>query len=517
MVSRSFFVVAMCAILGLLAASVIGTVPASASTGRLAASVSQYAGAVSTGAEKYFTVNLLAGSTTRDAELVARYFRSYGLSIEVSPDHEILFAHGTYGQAAAAAHTGFARYRFNGEVFTAVTVPERFPAVIASHIIATTINEGPSMRPLYRAIPAGFFAPSGGYTPSQIATFYDIAPIASAGIKGTGRSAAIFSCGAITLADITTFESFFGLPSNTPTIVKVDGGPTMTSFEPTGDIERELSTAPAEKITLYEVPDDCSSGHMADGLAKIAADTVTKKYDSVNISYGSEEDWIMHVGGSFTAIDADLASLLSKNATPFVASGDSGAFPNSAHLLNAGEVTVSFPASSNHVVSVGGTTALTKTPTVFTRLEELAWGNGGGGVSSVFSIPSWQVGVSGYASTTKRNVPDVALDADINTGYQIIYTSGGVQGLYIGGGTSFAAPGWAAFIPLVDQKRVALGKAALTSVPTKLFAEKTVAGDYTDITLGCNGFYCAKTGADNVTGIGVYDAFKLYTSLTALP
>jgi len=83
-------------------------------------------------------------------------------------------------------------------------------------------------------------APGGGYTPPNIATYYDYTPIYSAGFKGTGRKVAIISCGTALSADISKYESINGIPSNLPTIVKVDGGSTTQDLEPTLDIEREM-------------------------------------------------------------------------------------------------------------------------------------------------------------------------------------------------------------------------------------------------------------------------------------
>ncbi len=87
------------------------------------------------------------------------------------------------------------------------------------------------------------------------------------------------------------------------------------------------------------------------------------------------------------------------------------------------------------------------------------------------------------------------------------------QGAFIVGGTSAAAPTWAATLALVQQKRVALHKAPLALLGAKLYAASTSAGNYFDVTIGDNGFYANKTGCDAVTGVGVPDAFKLWTFL----
>jgi kumamolisin len=518
MVSRNTRLIAFLAV---VLAFIALPVSVSASQARYAGSFGSVIGAVNPGAEKYFTVNMRDAATLWDAAYVAAYFRKFGLQVSISPDSKILFAHGTYGQAGAAANTGFARVQLNGQQFTRTTRPETFPPAIASRILATTIYDGPRMHPHYIARPLSPFgilvAPGGGYTPANIATYYDYTPIYTAGFKGTGRSVAIISCGTALTADISKYESINGIPSNLPTIVKVDGGSVTQDLEPTLDVEREIGTANALKVFLYVVPSDCSLSHFADGIATVEADNVTKHFDSFNISYGATEDFYDAIGGGslLTAQHADLVDLQAANCWPFVSSGDSGAFPpGGPQFLADGEVTVNYPASDDHVIAVGGTTASSKSPTLIARNKELGWGGSGGGVSGKFSLPTWQVGFPGLESTTHRNVPDVAFDSDFNTGYDIIFTDPILgQGHFIVGGTSAAAPTWAATLALVQQKRVALGKATLKVVGAKLYAAKGVSGNFFDITIGDNGFYANKVGYDAVTGLGVPDAFKLWTFL----
>ena len=513
MASRSTRVIALFA---LLFALVAAPATVSANQAKFASNRGSVIGSVSLGAEKYFTVNMRDGSTARDAALVANYFRKFGLQISVSPDNKILFAHGTYGQAGAAANTGFVRVQLNGEQFNRTSRPETYPPAIANRILATTIYDGPRMRPHNIIRPFGILvAPGSGYTPANIATYYDYGPIYSAGFKGTGRKVAIISCGTVLSADISAYESLFSIPSNLPTIVSVDGGSTTQDLEPTLDVERIIGTANAVKVFDYVVPLDCSFSHFADGIAKVEADNPTMHFDSLNISYGATEDFYDFTGSDslLTAQHADLVDIFPSCWT-FVSSGDSGSFPSGGQFLEDGEVTVQYPASDDHVIAVGGTTASSKSPTLITRNREFGWGGSGGGVSGKFALPGWQVGFPGLESTSGRNVPDVAFDSDPNTGYEIVFTPPGMaQGAFIVGGTSAAAPTWAATFALVQQKRVALGKAKLGPLGAKLYSASMVSGNFFDVTVGDNGFYANKVGYDAVTGVGVPDAFKVWTYL----
>jgi subtilase family serine protease len=497
-----------------------GASSAFANQAHLAGALGRVIGSVNSGAEKYFTVNMREGATARDTALVAQYFRRFGLQVTSSPGGEVLFVHGTYGQAGAAAHTGFARVQLNDEQFTRTTANETYPAAIASRILATTIYDGPRMHAMNIVRPLTILVgPGGGYSPANIATYYDFNPLYTAGIHGGAQNVAIVSCGTVLNADITAYDSVFGLPSNHPTIVSVDGGSTTQDVEPTLDVERVLSTANKANVFLYVVPLTCSIGTVADAFAKVVADNATKHFASVSLSYGSTEQFydFSGTGALMTAEDTDLKSLQTGGAYMFVASGDTGAYPSDSEFLEAFSLTVAFPASDNHVIAVGGTSATSVSPTSIVRNRELGWGGSGGGVSEKFALPTWQVGFPGLVSTSLRNVPDVALDSDPSDGYAIVFTPPAMsQGIFIVGGTSAAAPTWAGIMALVDQKRKLLSKVPLSNVGVDLYAASKVAGNFLDITQGCNGFYCAKAGYDAVTGVGVPDANNLVLFLAGL-
>ncbi len=355
-------------------------------------------GAVAPQAAKYFTVNLQPGTSAADAESVARYFRDFGLQADVTPEHDIVFVRGTYGQAAAAAHTNFARVRVRDQIFTHAMAGETYPAKVAQHILATTIEDGPS------AVPAGKItaAPPGGFGPADVASYYDIAPLYKAGLSGLGQKVAILACAGVVPGDISAFERKFGLATNVPTVVPVDGGTTATDLEPTGDVERVIGTAPRASVYLYVVPSRCSYANLADGFARIAADTTTRHFAAVTHSYGATEDDYAYFSQLklLQAEDADLGLLLKRSTPVFTVSGDWGAsFGSSNQALYDGEITVWFPASDPNAIAVGGTEAAAISATNPKRYLETAWGDGGGGVSGIFAIPAWQKGVPGVAST----------------------------------------------------------------------------------------------------------------------
>jgi kumamolisin len=469
-------------------------------------------GSVNGADRKYFTVHLAPGTSAQQAEHVAAYFRHAGLTISSDAQDGILFARGTYAQAAAAAHVTFVRAAYLGRRFITIAGRETYPPDVAAHIVTTTLADGPTARVSSFANPNGIeVGPASGYGPSDIASYYDYASIESLGNGGSGMNIAVVLCGGIYLPDVQSYENLFGLPTNVPKVVSVDGGSGGTYYNTTGQVELIIATANSATVTAYVVPTACTYGNIADGVAQVLADDSTTKYQALVIGYGDFEDAYHAFGGDsyVTAEDADFASLATKGTTTFASNGDSGAFS----YLTDGDVGVFFPGSDPNVVSIGVTMAVASSSSPPKRSFEPASYISGGGVSAKFTIPKWQKGVPGLASTTMRNVPDVSFNGDCQFEYYVLYAGS----RYLACGSVFGATSWAGLLALVDAGRASALKAPLAKVPSKLYAERKVAGLFTDVTVGCNGIYCAAPGYDNVTGLGVPDASILYSTLVGLP
>ena len=131
--------------------------------------------------------------------------------------------------------------------------------------------------------------------------------------------------------------------------------------------------------------------------------------------------------------------------------------------------------------------------------SETAWSDGGGGVSTVEKEPAYQ---DGAQNTGYRSDPDVAYDADPNTGVAVYDTVNDRYGTGWDeiGGTSAGAPQWSAL--LADRQRRAGGgrQSALDAAQARLYS--LPANAYHDITTGNNGTYAAGVGYDAVTGLG---------------
>jgi hypothetical protein len=162
---------------------------------------------------------------------------------------------------------------------------------------------------------------------------------------------------------------------------------------------------------------------------------------------------------------------------------------------------------------------------------ESVWNNftgaGGGGVSSAFAAPPWQVGpgvINGSTGFTCgnghqqcRQVPDVSASSDPLHGYAIIF-GGNWQVI---GGTSAAAPLWAAMTAVIDQ---GLGSAAGLMNPALYGAGSCSASPFNDVTTGSNallpasnGLFPATPNYDLASGWGSPSAIRLAFDLILLP
>lgn len=202
-----------------------------------------------------------------------------------------------------------------------------------------------------------------------------------------------------------------------------------------------------------------------------------------------------------------LTEAAAAGVTVAVAAGDNG----STDGVTDGKQHVDFPSSAPHALGCGGTTLQISNGAA---TSEVVWndlpsgGAGGGGISIEFAVPSYQTGVTMPdnvdTGSPGRGVPDVAGDADPQTGYTI-FVDGNQESV---GGTSAVAPLWAGLLALVNES---LGQ-PVGFVQPRLYQASSAAGLH-DITQGNNGAYTAGTGWDPCTGLGSPDGAALVTAL----
>jgi uncharacterized repeat protein (TIGR01451 family) len=460
--------------------------------------------------------------TQEDHDKVVAYAKKMGLSVSNTHANRLLVnASGPARVVESAFGLNLHQYMSPaGRTFHAPNSDPAVPAHIASVITGIVgLDNHARYRP-YRhlkamasssasgshAFPSG---PGGGFSPSDIVTAYNLTGLPA---NGSNQVIALFELAGYQASDINAYTSYFGLPTASLKNVIVDGGSTDgVDAEVTLDIELALALAPASQIYVYEGPN--SNQGVIDTYNRIATDNIAKQ---VSTSWGLGED--MNSAQAIQAESAIFQQMAAQGQTIFAAAGDSGAYDDYGNN-NSMTLVVDDPASQPYVVGVGGTNLAVDANTGAYQMETvwnegLGNGAGGGGVSSVWPIPSWQSNIPTVFSKTNRNVPDVALDADPSTGYAIYF-----QGQWqIFGGTSCAAPLWAAFTACVNQARATAGQAPLGFANPILYAIGTgmsYATNFHDVTTGNNLYYNAGAGYDNATGWGSFNGANLFAQLTA--
>jgi kumamolisin len=350
-------------------------------------------------------------------------------------------------------------------------------------------------------------AASASYNAPQVAQAYDF----PAGTTGSGQTIGILELsGGYSASDLTTYFNNLGIKTPTVTAVSVDGAtnsPTGDAAGPDGEVELDIevsgAVAPSARIAVYFTP-NTDQGFL-DALTTAVHDT-TLKPAVVSISWGGpESSWTQQALTAFNSACEDASTI---GVTILVASGDDG----SSDGVSSGTPTVDFPASSPYVLACGGTKLTLSGTTISSEQawNELSSGEGatGGGVSEVFALPSYQqsAGVpkapNGFVG---RGVPDVAGDADPESGYNVLVD--GQQTVI--GGTSAVAPMWAGLLARINQS---LGKNVGYLNP--LFYTKNVEATLHDISAGSNGTYSAGPGWDACTGLGTPNGAALLAALS---
>ncbi len=332
--------------------------------------------------------------------------------------------------------------------------------------------------------------PSGNYMGRDFRAAY----MPGTPLTGAGQSVGLLQFDGYANSDITYYESQASIPNIPLVNVLIDGATGAPSgnggeIEVSLDIEMVASMAPGvSSIIVYMAP---NPSPWVDLLSRMANDNLAKQ---LSCSWGG--------GLSDPACEIIFEQMAAQGQTFFNATGDSCAFTD----------VIEFPSDSPNVTQVGGTTLTTSGPGGPWVSEKVwNWGGGSGssgGISTYYTIPSWQQGVSmasNQGSIVMRNVPDVALTAD-----NVYVRADGADQLGTGG-TSCAAPLWAGVTALANQEAAADGLPPLGFLNPTLYAigkganytaafHDTTTGDNTSPT--SPGKFFAVTGYDLCTGWG---------------
>jgi len=360
--------------------------------------------------------------------------------------------------------------------------------------------------------------PNGGqgYFPADISRLYQF----PSGLDGAGQTIGIveFSNG-YRLADAVQFWTSHGIAPPKVTFVSVDGvrndgGSQPQDEEASLDLQWAGALAPKAHLVVYEAHGGTTYASFADALTRTLTYILNDQIYNpsvLSISYGDgeatfDEKSVRAWAGLIEQLDA-------KGITVCIASGDQGAY-GLHNLHGIPKAHADAPATSPTAVTVGGTSLQPDgSETAWTYRGTENGGATGGGYSSLFLRPRFQWMVT---SSQYRGIPDVALNADPATGYQIVF-----QGTpTVVGGTSVSCPVFAAMVALSNQNRASSGKPPLTGLTSILYRNHDNLG-FKDIVQGNNSFdgvggYSARPGWDACTGWGSVNASQFISFLASV-
>jgi len=360
------------------------------------------------------------------------------------------------------------------------------------------------------------------FLPQKLAALYEFP-----NNGGAGQTIALLEFGGTILqSDLQAFASMANLPKvahveqvNVDALAPGDANDPNATGEVMLDVEVVAALCPDAKVVGYFAP--FTEKGWVDGVDAAIHDTV-RQPTVLAVSWGFAEGALIWTEAAMQALNEAMKEATILGIPVCLASGDDG----SDDGVGDGAAHADFPATSPYVLSVGGTALNKKTG------AEVVWkegdglrsdqgGVGGGGVSTVFARPAYQNGIS-IASVNPgaihgRVIPNVCANAVGKTGYFTV--ANGQAGVV--GGTSAAAPLWAALIARMDTAR---GKGVGFLTPLLYQANPKPGGKplgnaaLKDITQGNNtsaaaGGYSAAPGYDAASGWGSPNGTKLLSML----
>ncbi len=341
--------------------------------------------------------------------------------------------------------------------------------------------------------------PSASFLGSDMRAAY----YGNGGLTGAGQNLGLFEYEGTDLADLNTYFTNVHQTNNVPvTLLSTDGTSTSCVYsgrnscddtEQTLDMTQAIGMAPGlASLVVYIGSTD---------TAIISAMTTNNPLPTtIGCSWG----W---TPADPSTLDPYFQRMAAQGQTFFAASGDSSTWSSRNEA---------WPADDANIVSVGGTDLVTSSA-AGPWSSETAWVDSGGGISpDAIAIPAWQqiagvINSSNKGSTTLRNGPDVSANANFSF-YVCADQTTCTANSY--GGTSFAAPMWAAFLALANQQN----GTPIGFINPTIYAQNVTSSygtDFHDITSGTSGSYSAVTGYDLVTGWGSPTAALINALTTA--
>lgn len=454
---------------------------------------------------KEFTA--LYGPSQQDYDATVRYLQVHGMTIVGgSRDGMDIQARGTVAQIESAFHVQMMSYQHPTEnrMFFA---PDREPSTDLPFALWHVSGLDNYSIPQPRYVNRFEYAQANHLDPESLVSHATTGSGPSASFLGSDMRAAYYGGTTLTgsgqnlglweyygtnLADLNTYFTNVHQTNNVPvTLLSVDGTSTSCVYssgcddtEQTLDMTQALGMAPGlANLTMYV------------GSTDTAIISSMTTHSPLPTTIGCSWGW---TPADPSTLDPYFQKMAAQGQNFFAASGDNKTWSRRNEA---------WPADDANVVAVGGTDLVTASAGGAWK-SETAWADSGGGISpDSIAIPSWQklsgvINSSNKGSTKYRNGPDVSANANF-TFYVCADQTTCTANSY--GGTSFAAPMWAAYVALANQQLVANGYKTIGFINPFIYSDAITtqyATMFHDITSGCAGTYCAVKGYDLVTGWG---------------
>lgn len=435
-----------------------------------------------------------------DIAIVRAFAARHGLNVDaVEPLRRSMQLSGTIGQMQEAFGIVLASYASDDVTFFVNTEPLRVPAQLVDRLESVLgFDTRPPVRPRLRESTT-----STSYPPNEVGVFYGF-PTA---VNMQGQQIALIEIGG-GFDESDLILAFSEMDVDLPTVYEVDvDGATNNpgqNLDDDAEVALDMQVAGGNAIgaALVMVFTQPTIQGLIDALSAVCypSDSHTIHPHVASMSFGwFESGWCAMARASLLSVTQEAQELA---IALFASSGDRGAGGSASST----QANVLLPSSSPYVVGVGGTSITTNGTTI---TSEIVWNNDtgatGGGVSDYFAEPNYQLGKpipeNLNDGVVLRGVPDVAANADPDSGYQIYV--GGVPRDF--GGTSASSPLWAALAALLNAANgMSLGAVfldALYAAPPNLLLREILSGnnewgDY-------RGGYDAGPIWNGCTGLGV--------------
>lgn len=493
------------------------------------------------------------GISDKTYQSIKAFFGIENVQLTLNKVHTNLTVDGKAKVFARLFHEQFVIHQLNDRQIYAPTTNPRMPRFIADSLVALTGMDNYSQPPIkrshifYPAKVSTAYKPSASISyPAKVSTthnpgadcqprsgsipigtigqLYGYNNLPQTGIDGAGITINLLEFDGFDKSDLQNYFACTNFRGKLMTLNVNNAPPPHVEGESLLDIETIASLAPAATILDFQMDPQASNGDPMNDVLQAIINTYANNPNSasvLSISWGEPE--VRRSAQDLAAIDQSL-SLLVKGAhmTVFVAAGDCAAFDTEKY----GELSVDFPGSDPLVVAVGGTmpgqgtTNGKSNEQVWSdnsnrRKCQNAWG-GGGGRSIVYKRAPWQkgAGVDNSYSNGMRQLPDVSALA-----FPLAAYIGGQWVLT--GGTSAAAPEWAAAMALLNEATIKqlngtffYGSDLFYTVAEQAASQPDV-HPYRDVTQGNNLFYSATPGWDFASGLGTPNLPDFYKVLVA--